>query len=98
MSKPKVHNEYFRTVVLGGRKSCPYCKAKLEQGVSIWSWGEYVRAKWYTVRYLCKACYPSAKELLLSHSKGVCQCTIVLHGYRSQLPAWLSLEGEGNGR
>lgn len=93
MVKPRVHNEYFRTVLLGGRKSCPYCKVKLESGEKVWSWGEYVRAKWYTVRYLCKACYPSARELLVQHSKGACQCTIVLQRYGAeQLPAWLTLE------
>ena len=94
MTKPRVHNEYFRTVSLGGRKSCPYCKAKLEREESIWSWGEYVRGKWYTVRYLCKLCFPAIQQQLVGHSKP-CGCEIVLQRYGAErLPAWLTLEGK----
>jgi len=52
--KPRVHREWFRTVELGGRKSCPTCGTRLEPGESIWSWGEYVRAKWRTITHFCK--------------------------------------------
>ena len=94
MAKPKVreHNEYFRTVSLGKRKTCPSCKAKLALGESIWSWGEYVRAKWRTVDYFCKECFNSAvRSRLLNHAKD-CGCKVNLVGYGgTKLPPWLTL-------
>lgn len=87
--KPRVHNEWFRTVGLGGRKTCPNCRALIEPGEKIWSWGEYVRAKWRTVMHFCKNCYGShVKAPLFDHTKD-CGCTVELVGYGGEtLPQW----------
>lgn len=92
MARPKVrsHNEWFRPVSCGNRKSCPRCSAKL-LGESIWSWGEYAIGKWRTVKHFCQRCFAEAVlKPLLGHA-GDCGCTIELVGYHCSLPAWLSL-------
>lgn len=98
--KIRQHSEYFRTVSLSGRKSCPNCSVKLAMGEQVWSWGNYVRAKWYTVQYFCKECfsegYSNPKQRLIEHAKP-CGCTFNLIGYRGEkLPAWLTLETNDN--
>lgn len=86
------HNEHFCTVSLGGRKSCPTCNRKLPDGESVWSWGEYVRARWRTVLHFCVQCYDAeVKRPLLAHA-GPCGCEIVLCSYQGErLPDWLNL-------
>ena len=92
MAKQRVHNEWFRQVSLGNRKSCPRCSAKLESGESIWSWGEYIRVKWHTVKHFCKNCYETeVKKPLLDHTGG-CGCTVELIFKGSSQPAWFKLE------
>lgn len=88
--KQRTHNEYFRPVFLGGRKSCPECRARLGPGESIWSHGEYVRARWRTVGNFCKECWPAVRTRLLAHKKE-CGCAFALKGYHCGLPAWLTL-------
>lgn len=91
MSKTRTHNEWFRTVKLGGRKSCPNCKEKL-QGESIWSWGQYQCAKWKTVTHFCRNCYASrVKTPLQGHTKD-CGCNVQLVPYGGEhLPEWLTI-------
>ena len=96
MAKQKVHNEYFRTVSLGKRKSCPHCGHKLHPGEQIWSWGNYVSAKWVTVDHFCKLCfdvpYRGVKQRLQAHSEP-CGCAFELIGYGGEkLPTWLTLD------
>ena len=95
MPKQRVHSEYFRTVSLGKRKSCPSCGEKLLPSESIWSWGEYFRGTWGTVDYFCKQCfdlpYRGVKQRLQAHSDP-CGCIFELRGYRGEkLPQWLTL-------
>jgi hypothetical protein len=91
MAKQRQHNEYFRTVSLGGRKSCPSCYKKLLPNESIWSWGQYVRAKWNTVKYFCRECFDPIRADLNEHTGG-CGCVVNLIGYRGEkLPLWLTL-------
>jgi hypothetical protein len=92
--KNVVHHEYFRTVSLGGRKSCPCCKAKLSESEQIWSWGEYQRGKWYTVQHFCRACWVEVENRLQAHAFQ-CRCSFRLVGYGGEhLPVWLSLEAQ----
>lgn len=95
MAKQRTHNEWFRTVSLGKRKSCPSCKQKLDKGESIWSWGNYISGKWHTVLHFCKECYgEKCKQELFSH-RTECGCDFELVGYSGEtLPEWLNLEGE----
>ena len=88
------HNEWFRQVSLGNRKSCPCCKAKLAENESIWSWGEYVSGKWRTVKYFCRNCFEAeVASLLVSHADD-CGCLITLVGYHCTLPDWLGLDSK----
>jgi hypothetical protein len=92
MSIPVVHNEYFRSVRLGGRKSCPSCHSKLADGEQVWSWGEYHRGKWSTVQHFCQQCWLEVENRLQAHAFQ-CRCSFTLVGYGDEhLPAWLSLE------
>lgn len=89
------HNEYFRTVLMSNRKSCPNCHEKLHGG-SIWSWGEYQNARWYAVQYFCEQCWDKGsqnpKERLIAH-RGPCGCAFNLVGYHGEkLPGWLTLD------
>lgn len=90
--KQRNHNEWFRSVSLRGRKSCPSCKEKLQPGEKIWSWGEYVHGKWRTVDHFCKSCFQeNVKSRLTGHSVD-CGCSITLVGYGGgELPEWLTL-------
>ena len=90
-AKQRTHNEYFRTVGLGGRKSCPTCKEKLLPGESIWSWGEYHNAKWYTVRRFCKCCFPDVqRDLDVHRNECGCDFNLVMYGGEQQ-PNWMEL-------
>jgi hypothetical protein len=92
MPAQRNHNEWFRPVSCGGRKSCPGCHAKLGKNESIWSWGNYVRAKWNTVTHFCKECFETrVAEGLLEHA-GECGCTITLVMYHAVQPKWLRLK------
>lgn len=92
MKRQRTHNEYFRSVQAGGRKSCPSCKAKLSFGELIWSWGEYVVGKWRTVTHFCHGCWPEHQAKLTAH-RAECGCNFVLVGYQGeQLPTWLTLD------
>ena len=92
MPKLRNHNEWFTTVSLGGRKSCPLCKAKLGPREWIWSWGEYVRGKWRTVKHFCKECYPEeVRKPLLRHTEE-CGCNVTIVVKHAVRPEWLELE------
>jgi hypothetical protein len=93
MQKQRNHNEWMFPVSLGGRKSCPDCKAKVGPGELIWGWYEYVRAKKRLVRHFCKSCFPEVREKLNSHS-GDCGCTVTLQICTTddRKPAWMTLE------
>jgi hypothetical protein len=90
MSKTRTHNEWFRTVSLSNRKSCPTCGTKLN-GESIWSWGEYHIGKWRTVKHFCRQCFPrEVRQPLKKHSSD-CGCNITLVAKNAELPEWLSI-------
>jgi hypothetical protein len=90
MAKKRTHNEFFRAV-MPRRKSCPNCRAKLEEGERVWCWGSYVRIRWVNVvGGFCKACYDETVKARLDSHTGACGCTVELRGYQGQeLPAWL---------
>lgn len=95
MAKVRNHNEWFRSVSLGGRKSCPCCGDKLQKGEFIWSWGEYVYAKWRTVKHFCKSCFAAEVQAPLQNHAGPCGCVITIVAYQGErLPAWLTLTPE----
>lgn len=86
------HNEWFRSVSLGNRKSCPCCGERLESGESIWSWGQYIRARWNTIQHFCKKCFPDQVQKELNDHTAGCGCTVNLIGKGEKLPSWLTLE------
>ena len=86
------HNEWFRTVSLGNRKSCPECRTRLDERESVWSWGEYAYGKWRTVRYFCKHCFKAEVQKRLLDHAGPCGCKINLVGKGDLLPDWLTLD------
>lgn len=88
-TKQRNHNEWFRIVSLGNRKSCPSCKAKLSSGESLWSWGEYVYAKWRTITHFRKECWPDIRDQLNQHT-GDCGCTVTLV-VKDPQPEWMTL-------
>jgi hypothetical protein len=93
MAAKRVHNEWFRPVSLGGRKSCPSCHCKLAPSESIWSHGEYLRAKWRTVSHFCKNCFEeNVRSPLASHARD-CGCSIEfrVQGYGTH-PDWLVMD------
>lgn len=89
-TRMRTHREWFRPVSLGGRKSCPECKTRLDAGESIWSWGEYIRAKWRTVGFTCKHCWKEVAKRLEEH-RDECGCKFELVPYHCSLPEWMKL-------
>lgn len=91
MARKRNHNEYFRIVSLGGRKSCPTCKSKLADGQRIWSWGNYIYGRWHTVKHFCRECFEEqVREPLIDHADDCgCSITIICRDYQ---PSWLTLE------
>lgn len=90
MSRQRNHNEWFRPVSLGNRKTCPTCQTKLKAGESIYSHGNYVNAKWRTVGYCCQECWVEVSDKIIEHTSE-CGCTTTLVGYHSTLPPWMNL-------
>ncbi len=91
MAKTREHNEWFKAVELGGRKSCPECHAKLEPREWIWSWGEYVRMRFTRIRYCCKACFPTVVADIRRHTDS-CGCTVNLIARIAPRPEWMTLD------
>lgn len=93
--KQQIHKEWFRKVSMGGRKSCPTCRAKLGDGESVWVWGNYVCARWRNVAYFCRACYAvEVAQPMIEHA-GPCGCVFQYVGYQgTKLPEWLTLPKE----
>lgn len=84
----------YRTIVgeESRRKSCPSCKERLEKDEWVWSWGEYVNAKWRTVRHFCKHCFPEVRRDLQVH-RDDCGCNFNLICKDSiECPSWLRLD------
>ncbi len=89
----RLHREWFRTVSLNGRKTCPTCHCKLEHGEKLWSWGNYVCGRWNTVLYFCRCCSVEKVLVPLIEHRVDCGCDIALVGYQGEeLPRWLSLQ------
>lgn len=96
MAEQRSPNEYFRTVSLGNRKSCPTCKEKLGPMESIWSWGEYQYGKWRTVDHFCKKCFASSVHDRLAGHIDSCGCEVNLVGKSgTKLPDWLAINESG---
>jgi hypothetical protein len=92
MAAQRNHNEWFRSVSCGGRKSCPSCGEKLDRNEKIWSWGQYVCAKWRTIKHFCKKCSPEIIDHLMEHT-AECGCTVTLVSREiGGLPKWLRLK------
>lgn len=91
--KPKVrtHREWFRCVERGGRKSCPECRQKLAPGEWVWSWGQYVRAKFRHIKDVCKNCWPDLVKELKDHAAG-CGCAFELEARGAPRPPWMTME------
>jgi hypothetical protein len=93
-----MHNEYFRTVN-AVRCDCGRLIKKVRHGKEtgtidqVWSWGEYVNARWHTVIWFCELCWEHrAKRRLLAHSD-TCGCDFRLNGYGGEkLPEWLTID------
>ena len=90
----RIHREWFRSVSLSNRKSCPCCRTKLLHNEQIWSWGEYIRGKWHTIRYCCRFCFNDSVRLPLERHATQCpeRCEIVITAYAGEtLPSWLCM-------
>jgi hypothetical protein len=88
--KTRSHNEWFRTVSMGNRKTCPTCHNPLK-GESIWSWGEYHNAKWRTIKRFCRNCFQHEVSIPLKQHNTECGCQITLVGKSESLPEWLTI-------
>lgn len=89
MAKKKNHNEWFRAVSRGNRKSCSNCSSRLDAGETIFSWGEYRNVKFRHIEDVCRACWPALAGRLAAHA-GDCGCTITLQ-VNSPRPPWMVL-------
>lgn len=74
------------------RKSCPNCKAKLAPYEYVWSWGEYIHGRWFTVTHFCRECYPVEVKGKLQEHTANCGCKVQLVGKGCNLPVWLQLD------
>ena len=84
MAKQRVHREWFRPLT---KTTCD-CG---QRNVQVWSWGNYIRARWNTVKHFCQGCFNDQVVSDLRKHTGECGCTIQLVPYHCQLPAWLTL-------
>ncbi len=89
--KQRNHNEWFRPVERGGRKSCSHCKCKLAKGEWIFSWGNYINAKFHNIRDVCKECWHEVRDRLTGHA-GDCGCSITIRCTGTTQPEWMTLE------
>lgn len=91
--KQRLHREWFRAVELGGRKSCPTCHAKLEPKEWIWSWGQFINAKFRLIRYCCKSCWKTVQSDLYKHARD-CGCSFELVAKHAPKPSWMMFDAE----
>lgn len=81
---PPPHNEWFRTVddkvcECGRRTSRTYRNkplAESEQCQQVYSWGQYVIAKWRTIYHFCEHCALEKIEPVLSNHIAECGCSV----------------------
>jgi hypothetical protein len=85
-SKLRSHNEWFQAIA---KKTCP-CGQKHTQ---VYSWGEYSRARWFTVDHFCEHCFQSRVIPRLVGHAGTCGCTfnLVARSGHGPLPVWLTM-------
>lgn len=81
---PRVHREWFNMLV---KTKCPDCGTR---NTTVYSWGEYVRAKYRAVRYFCDSpeCHTPIVEALKQHQRE-CGCQFELVGKNCQVPSYL---------
>lgn len=85
-------NVYVRTV-MPKRKSCPACLKKLPTNEAIYSYGEYIRAKWNTFTYGCVNCFDTCAKPMMVKYKNETGREINIIGYQgAQIPEWLKLD------
>lgn len=78
-------NVYIRPVKLNDRKSCPTCQIKLNKFESIYSSGEYIRAKWRNIEYFCVHCFSHLDKRLKNEFDN-----LEYRGYQScVIPNWI---------
>lgn len=78
-------NVYLRIVKLNNRKSCPTCKTKLDEDQSIYSSGEYIRAKWRNIENFCQHCFPQLNKKLRNEFDN-----LGYKGYQGcKIPSWI---------
>lgn len=82
--KLKSKNIYIRSVKRGGRKTCPSCKLKLE-GRSIYSVGEYIRAKWHKAgEDFCEECCHSLLDTINEFESKDSERIVIINGYAGE--------------
>jgi len=91
------HKEWFRPVLLRGRKSCPNCNHKLPDRERVWSWGQYNRSTWKTIMHFCKHCFIQDIKPNLERHVVSCDCSVELVAYSNNLlPEWLNIDDNCN--
>lgn len=85
MAKTRLHREYFRKIA---PKKCE-CGTK---GKQVYSWGNYVRVRWVTVKHFCEDCFAERVQTSLNDHTADCGCEVELVGYQGMtFPKWLTL-------
>lgn len=90
--KQRNHNEYIQPLA---SNRCPNCLDAKGHKVKtpVYAWGEYVNAKWRTVKHFCLFCFAKEVLYLLEQHAWQCGCKISVvarSGYR--LPEWMPVE------
>jgi hypothetical protein len=90
--KQRTHNEWFRPIAR--KAKCSTCNHVIDKDDCLWSWGEYVNAKWRTVKHFCQHCFVEQVQTpLVEHTNGCgCEVTICFKGINhNNIPDWLTL-------
>ncbi len=93
-----IHREWFQDTAYGvcdcgsNRRS----RRKAGKDLTVYAWGEYVSARWSTVRRVCECCFQGAAIPMLRAHADPCGCSFQLVARSGHsLPPWITLEGSG---
>jgi hypothetical protein len=93
-----IHREWFQDTAYGVCDCGSNKRSRRKEGKdpTVYVWGEYVSAKWRTVRRVCECCFQGVIIPQLRAHADPCGCSFQMRARSGHsLPPWITLEGSG---
>lgn len=93
-----IHREWFMSTAYGVCDCGSTKRTRREVGkdLTVYSWGNYIATRWYTVRLVCECCFQTEAIPRLRSHADPCGCSFQLAPRSGHsLPPWITLAGSG---